>query len=261
MLRAISKRIFRAVDWLWPTPSGPRVLIYHQVGPDNGRQMEVTVEQFEYQVASLAKGWDVVPLEEALSRWDEPGSHRLAVVTFDDGYEDTFQIAYPILRDSGLPFTLYVSSSHVESSTSRYPGLAASPLTWRMIETMVDSGLLTLGSHTHSHADLRQLGPDEIERELTVCDDLISQRVGVEPRHFAYPYGYWSPTADKLVRERYESAALGAVHSARPGSDPYLMHRYPIQLSDGTRHFDARLRGGFLLEERVRRRLRGYRGP
>lgn len=248
-------------DSLWPSPPGPRVLIYHQVGTGNGLQMEVTLAQFEYQLGYLMDEWEVVSLEDAAARVDEPNSHRLAVLTFDDGYSDTFTTAFPIMSSLGLPFTLYVSSGHIESGRSRYPDLAAEPLSWEMIDTMLESGLLTLGSHTHSHVDVRELSAGGIERELARCDDLIEQRVGVEVRHFAYPWGYWSPTADRLVRDRYDSAVLGSVQSSADDWDPYLIHRYPIQLSDGMRYFRARLEGGLLLEERVRRLIRGYRGP
>jgi peptidoglycan/xylan/chitin deacetylase (PgdA/CDA1 family) len=223
--------------------------------------MEVTLEQFEHQLGYLMDEWEVVSLEDAIARSNEPDSHKLVVLTFDDGYSDTFTTAFPVLRSVGLPFTLYVSSGHVESGRSRYPDLAAEPLNWEMIGTMLESGLLTLGSHTHSHVDVRELSAGGIERELARCDDLIEERVGVEARHFAYPWGYWSQAADRLVRERYESAVLGAAQSSASAWDPYRIHRYPIQLSDGMRYFPARLRGGLLLEERVRRLIRGYRGP
>lgn len=244
-----------------PNPVGPRLLIYHQVGAGLGRQMEVTLENFRRQLDWLVTEREVVKLGDALRRWDDAGSERLAVLTFDDGYEDTFTTAYPLLEERGLPFTLYVATEQVESGRSLGPQEQATPLSWEMIQTMRSSGLLTVGAHTHTHLDLSTAGKEVIEEELTLSDDLIETRLGVRPAHFAYPWGYWSEDADALVRARYESAVLGG--STRPGVSrgPHMLARYPVQLSDDFVFFKARFNGGFWLEESVRRRLRGYRGP
>ncbi len=126
---------------------------------------------------------------------------------------------------------------------------------------MLQSGLLTIGSHTHTHADLRRLGREAILEEISEADDVIKRQLGIVPGHFAYPWGYWSEIADRIVRDRYESAALGAASRAVSGLDAHRLHRFPVQLSDGRRWFRMRLNGGLVAEEKVRRRLRGYQGP
>ena len=240
-------------------PAGPRLLIYHKVGVDLGQQMEVTVEDFEWQLAHLEAKYQVVSLTDALARWNEPGSEDLVVLTFDDGYIDTFSAAYPRMSDRGMPFTLYVATEQVENSSSGEEERTS--LNWDEISNMLTTGLMTLGAHTHTHRDLRGCSLDEIQDELSRSDELIELRAGVKPEHFAYPWGYWSKRAEEVVAERYRSAVLGAPFRASYEFDPFLIHRYPVQLSDGRRFFEARLRGGMLLEERIRRRLRGYEGP
>lgn len=221
--------------------------------------MEVTLDDFLFHVEWLSANRDVVSLTEALDRWQEDHSDQLVVLTFDDGYEDTYTTAFPILLEAGFSFTLYVASDQVERA-SKGDGATGS-LNWGQIQEMVDSGIVTLGAHTHTHADLRTIPSDAIESELATCDDLIAERTGVVPEHFAYPWGYWSAHADAIVRARYRSAVLGgSPESSRP-LDPHRIPRFPVQRSDGARFFEGRLEGGFLLEERVRRRIRGYRGP
>jgi len=254
LARQLAKALFALADTVLPSPLGPRILIYHQVGAGTGKQTDLALSDFMWQVDWLVENREIVDLETAIQRWDEPGSERFVVITFDDGYRDTFTTAYPILFRHSIPFTLYISTEMVASSDE-------TSLTWSQVGTMFESGLLTIGSHTHAHADLRRLGREAILEEMGEADDVIQRHLGLAPAHFAYPWGYWSETADPIVRERYESAALGAASRAVTRLDPHLLHRFPVQLSDGKRWFRTRLNEGLVVEERVRRRLRGYRGP
>lgn len=257
-LRAAAKGTFAAADMLHRTPNGPRVLIYHQVGAGLGRQMEVSYDDFVWQLDWLADNRDVTSLGDAIARWDHDDAEQMVVITFDDGYQDTHRVAFPALAERKLPFTIYLCTSHMETREGR-PG--AEPLRWDEVSQMMESGLVTLGSHTHTHPDLRTASADQVERELSTSDGLMISKLGVAPRHFAYPWGYWSEVADPYVRARYDSAALGSRHHAINPTDPHLLHRVPVQLSDRRVWFKRRLAGGLLLEERVRRRLRGYTGP
>ena len=223
--------------------------------------MEVSLADFRRQMEWLSANRQVVDLGEALVGWEAPGSDLLVVLTFDDGYRDTFETAFPVLRESGLPFTVYLATESIETGVPLGPAGAADPMTWDQIGVMLESGLVTVGAHTHRHSDMRKLSTEAVEEELGISDDLIEMRLGVRPTHFAYPWGFWSPTADRPVKDRYSSAALaGSRHSTRE-LDPHLLRRYPVQLSDGFRFFRARLRGGLRLEEVIRRRLKGYTGP
>jgi peptidoglycan/xylan/chitin deacetylase (PgdA/CDA1 family) len=261
LVRTTAKLLFAAADAVLPDPVGPRVLIYHQVGSGLGRQMEVTVEDFNRQLDWVTRNRDVVGFDEAVSRWDDPGSDRLVALTFDDGYLDTYTTAFPLLRERGIPFQVYLATESIETGRPLGPPGRADPLTWDQIVDMLSSGLVTIGAHTHRHTDLRNLPRDAVEEELETSDGLIRRRLGLQPSHFAYPWGYWSASAASVVDARYRTAVIAATH--RPGGrlDPYRIHRYPVQLSDGFRFFPARLRGGLRLEESVRRRLKGYSGP
>lgn len=259
LARVGGKAVFAAADlFLGPWP-GPRILIYHQVGENSGRQMEVTREVFEAQLTWLVTHGTVVGLEEGLQKRGDPASRSMFVISFDDGYADLYEVAFPLMEREGLPFTLYLSTEHVETGQPRIHG--GLPLTWDHVDKMAQSGLMTLGSHTHSHRDLRHASMDQVEDELDRCDELISKRVGISARHFAYPWGYWSPLADVAVRRRYASAVLGGGGPITASTDRYLVHRLPIQRSDGLFFFRRKAKRGMRLEERARRVLRRYRGP
>lgn len=257
LLRQVAKATFAASDLLLPSPQGPRVLIYHKVGTRSGQQMEVSRENFISQLNWLVNNREIVDLETAVRRWTEPGADEMVALTFDDGYADTYTTAFPLMRERGIPFTLYVATDMIESRSA----IDVDPLGWGQIGEMLDTGLVTLGAHTHTHRDLRTVEYEDVLWELKVSNDIIEQRTGVTPRHFAYPWGYWAERAHQAVAETYETAVLGAPLWRSTDFDTHQIFRFPIQLSDGARWFQARLRGGLLMEEWTRRRLRGYNGP
>lgn len=238
---------------------GPRILIYHQVGSNLGREMEVATETFASQIDYLEAEGSIVSLDDAVLRMGTPGDDRLFVLTFDDGYADMYANAYPLLLERSVPFTLYVTTLPIADPSVARP--AALPLNWEQLEEMSDSGLATVGAHTHSHPDLRFLAPDVVADELDESNALIHDRLGVEPRHFAYPKGWWSAGAEPEVRKRYTTAVLGEGPPNTLGTDPCRLHRIAVQKSDGIRFFRRKLATGLVLEDRLRRMVRRYDGP
>jgi peptidoglycan/xylan/chitin deacetylase (PgdA/CDA1 family) len=182
------------------------------------------------------------------------------VLTFDDGYLGVWRHAFPVLRDLSAPFTLYLTTLPIETGAPLHSG-ADQPLTWQVVCTMMESGLVTLGAHTHSHPDLRHASESEVREELEISDALIEARTGQRPEHFAYPWGYWSQSAHTSVRDRYETAALGSGPADMRGLDQGRFHRVPVLGTDTAWAFQRRMFGGFRLEDRLRRGLKNYRGP
>ena len=223
--------------------------------------MEVTAEHFRNQIDWLGENGDVVDLDTAVASRGLPESSRMFVLTFDDGYADVYRNAFPLLRERALAFTLYLTTAPIETGEPLRNDGRAEPLTWDQVADMAEHGRVTIGAHTHTHPDLRSIDEAEVAEEVTVSNRLIEERLGVEPRHFTYPWGYWSPQADRVVRSAYETATLGSGKPVTGATDPLLLNRVPVQLSDGTAFFRHRMVGGLRLEDRVRRLVRGYRGP
>jgi hypothetical protein len=103
--------------------------------------------------------------------------------------------------------------------------------------------------------------PSDVAIELDTSNDIIEERLGVRPKHFAYPKGWWSESAESAVRGRFDSAVLGEGPPNTESTDPLRIHRVAVQKSDGMRFFKRKLATGLVLEERLRRVVRGYRGP
>ncbi len=259
--RQALKWVAASADRLRPGPPGVVVLIYHRVGGDSGLELDLAPDRFAAQMAWLAEHGLVVPLDRALEELAEPGrtGPRRVVLTFDDGTRDFVEHTVPVLVAHGLPATLYLATAFVDEQVPLPYG--APPTSWGALREAVATGLVTVGSHTHHHALLDRLAPDEIARELDTSVDLIERELGTHPEHFAYPKAL-APSADAAaaVRARFRSAALAGTHANRFGAtDPLRLARSPIQESDGMRWFEAKAGGGMALEDLLRRTVNRVR--
>ncbi len=253
--RGVLKRAAAAHDLVRRPRRGLVVLCYHRVGRRTTSRVDLPRWLFEEQVARLVAGSGVVDLDGALTALagpppSEPGA---VVITFDDGTADFVEEALPVLVRYRVPATLYVATDFVERGRP-FPGCGA-PLSWSALADAVSTGLVTVGSHTHTHALLDRLPAAAVDGELDRSIALIGERLGVECRHFAYPKALaGTPAADRAVRARFASAALAGTR-ANPygGTDPYRLARSPVQVDDGLAFFARKVVGGMRMEDDLRR--------
>lgn len=258
------KRIAAAVDTVRRPGRGVVVLAYHRVGGGSESSVDLDRGLFEEQMAMVASEAAPVSIDDglrALEAAERPARDPI-VLTFDDGTADFAEQALPVLVAHRLPVTVYVATEFVETGAAFTTG--APMLSWGALRDAVSTGLVTVGSHTHSHALLDHASQDVATDELDRSIQLIEERLDVPVRHFAYPKARMgSPAADVAVRSRFDSAALSGTRANRYGrTDPYQLSRSPIQQADGTEWFRRKLRGGLRLEGDLRRVLdaRRYRG-
>ncbi len=261
--RTAVKRLALFSDRFAPPPSGITVLIYHRVGGGTDSAVDLEAEVFDRHLAHLVEHHRVVSLDAALTELCGPDPALPGVVvTFDDGTADFTDVAVPILVSHGVPATLYVATEFVEQS-SPFPW-DAPPTTWTALAEAVSTGVVNIGSHTHSHRVLREASRDETIDEIDRSVELIADRLGVVAHDFAYPKAIPpGPAAEVVVRQRFRSAALAGGRVNRVGRvDPLRLARTPVLRSDSHTDFAARAAGGMRLEGVVRAAAAGvrYRG-
>ncbi len=264
LLRTAVKASAAAVDTIRRPPPGLVVLIYHRVGRRSAIEVDLPWSAFADQMAFLASETKLVSLSDGIARLCEPDEvpERLVAVTFDDGTADFADEAVPVLVERGVPVTLYVATEFLDRGRS-FPD-DGPPLSWAALRDVASTGVVDVGSHTHTHALLDRLPEGEIAGELDRSIELIAEHVGRAPEHFAYPKAVMgSPTADAAVRQRFRSAAIAGTHVNKYGrTDPYRLARSPVQVSDGVRFFRAKADGGMGFEDTLRRAVNRsrYRG-
>jgi peptidoglycan/xylan/chitin deacetylase (PgdA/CDA1 family) len=256
------KAMAAAADRVRPPTRGVVVLIYHRVGGGSGTEIDLEPSVFDEQMAWLASSGRVVTLDAAVDLLDPAGSRDGAaapagaddpvVVTFDDGTADLADVATPVLLRHGVPATVYLATRFIDEAVP-FPA-DGTPLSWSAVRDMASTGLVSFGSHTHSHRLLDRLPPDEAADELDRSRELIEDAVDAPVQHFAYPKAVAaSAQVEPLVRDRYRSAALAGGRPNPYGrTDVHRLARTAVQVSDGTAYFVRKACGGMALEDSLR---------
>lgn len=164
------------------------VVTYHSID-DSGSVVSVHPEGFRAHVRLLTdRGIPVVPLIQLLS----PECERGVAITFDDGFENLADVAWPLLRDHGIPATVFVATDWVGRENAWDPSDTTIPrlplLDWTTLGVLAEEGL-DVASHSRSHPRLSLLGADQLAEELEGSRAAIRSELGTAPRAVAYPYG------------------------------------------------------------------------
>lgn len=204
------------------------IFYYHRVAElgfidGNFDDRNVAPSLFEKQIAFLSEFAEIVSLPELPQRLAQNKSSNekpLVSLTFDDGYANFRSNALPILKQYNAPATLSVVTGYMGSTepapfdrwAQKNVG-RVSPESWRLLnwselEECVSSGLVTLGSHSHTHSKASECTLSQIQDEVGLSAEILQQRFGNEQSLvYAYPFGN---TLLGHVSEDYENAVRAA---------------------------------------------------
>lgn len=184
------------------------VLAYHSIS-DRDYDHAVTPEMFEWQLSLLTKHFNVIParkLVEMLREGQRIPKGNYAVVTFDDGFEDNYINAFPILKRLKIPATIFLITSFVGKFRKNPEGMDFSYLSWDQMLEMQESGLVKVESHAHTHRLLTTLSTSEMFAEVHSSKSLIEKCLGSHARLFAYPKGNFDDNVTKVVASSFIAA-------------------------------------------------------
>jgi len=193
----------------------------------------------------------VIPLRSIL----EPGPDDVVALTFDDAFLNFGNAALPLLKDYGLPATLFVVSRQV-GGTNAWPGESAARripvlplLDWAGIAHAAECGI-EIGAHSQTHPVLSRLSPAGLQREVAGSKEDIERKLGVKPLAFCYPYGETNAAVEEQVAATFPIAVtteLRELHRARdrphaiPRIDMHYLRTKGALESWGTPAFARRL--------------------
>jgi len=188
------------------------VLMYHHIQShdaavaDKQTSLTVYTDVFQSQMQYLkSKGYNIATMNDLVNFFDAgtgvPGNSVL--LTFDDGYQDFYTDAYPILQSLGFRSTMFTIT-----------GLVNNPdyLTWDQVGSMNGSVLFT--NHTWSHKSLPLASVSDQQNEISLADTQLSERGLNSPKTFAYPNGGYTGLAASYLQSLGYKIAFGTI----PGS-------------------------------------------
>jgi len=243
---------------------GPGILAYHRIAESVAGQpaptYNVDPKQFRRQLEGLLnRGYRPWALQDLL-RCAEQGDRlpsRVFVVTFDDGYECLYSRAFPVLRQLRVPATIFLATAYLDhpgpfpfddwaaAGSTQVPQEAWRPLRAWQCKAMLDSGLIELGAHTHTHGDFRGQ-PDRMEAEVRTSLDVLRSRFGVRQAGFAYPFGAVDPDLTEAVCRAGATCGLTTANDlVAPSADRFAWGRLTPLQSDTPRMLAAALEGWY----------------
>jgi peptidoglycan/xylan/chitin deacetylase (PgdA/CDA1 family) len=218
------------------------ILVYHSVMPHHPGQTaeqrvfdvddSVFVAQMRYLVDG---GYHVVSFAALVDALEgrETLPNRAVVITFDDGWENQYSHAFPILRRFGLTATFFVFTTPI--------GKDRKLMTWEQLRELQAAGM-TVGSHTRTHPAL----PDyhaALHNEVAMSRADIEQHLGRAPDFFAYPFGAWDAQSAAWAHiAGYRAARTYAGGAWNALSDLYHLRAVPV--TDNMRAFERAVSGG-----------------
>lgn len=230
-------------------------LTYHHVAERAGDRLTVELAGFEAQVRFLAeRGYTTLHAGEFVRclRGEAPSPERAVLLTFDDGYVDTWSYAYPILKRYKAKATLFLVTGWVSEARRRrhtledtwgdMPAATLPPvpphdaaraelarrgpdsplaLTWEEVAAMERSGVMDVQSHTHTHPICRvghEVDEARLRDELRRSRELIERHLGTRCRYLCWPRGWFNEEAIRIAREERYEACFSTIPGANSGT-------------------------------------------
>src|SRR5436853_793216 len=186
---------------------------------------EITPAVFEAEMKELKdRGITVISLQDLLAwkRGEKNIPPRCAVISFDDGWKSQYEVAWPIMKKFGYPFTMFIYTEGVRGGSLGGGGA----ITWEQLADMRDNGI-DIEAHSATHQDLREghtitlaspggkktrtklTGPQYeqwVQNEVVGSKELLERRLGIKVNCFAVPFGTYNEHVRELPRRAaYES--------------------------------------------------------
>lgn len=230
--------VHRDVDVEYSVPEGVSILMYHMIGDMKNNSAVMTEDNLRIQMQYLKDhGYHPITMQELCDyvTKGEKLPSKPVCITFDDGYLDSYTIVYPMMKEFGYPWTLFLITDDVGKSYNR--------MTWEQLKEMADSGAVTIANHTLSHPKLHNLPTRaEKENEIIGANKALKYHLGIDNLWFAYPYGDYDDEVIDICKKAGIKLAVttdaGRVHV---GSYPYDLKRVYIGNNVSLARFMERL--------------------
>ncbi len=190
------------------------IMMYHYISeppPDSDiyrLDLSIEPELFRAQLVRLREqNYNSITLSDLYYAIEagKPLPENPIVLTFDDGYLDNYEYAFPIMKEEGFVGTFFIITNLVEEWNVNY-------MNWPQIQEMKAAGM-EFGSHTKSHASLPGMAAEDILEQLTTSKAILEAQLDTEIVSFSYPFGHFDDGIAHLTKEADYKIAV----TTRPG--------------------------------------------
>ncbi|OFI05511.1 poly-beta-1,6-N-acetyl-D-glucosamine N-deacetylase precursor [Clostridium acetireducens DSM 10703] len=190
----LEKRNFSCSEVIYNDKSIP-VIMYHSIDNKEDSELRVSTNKFLEQMTYLKENnYTTLTLDELYEFFinNKPVPKKSLVITFDDGYRDNYENAYPILKKFDFHAIIFVVTSTIDNDVNC--------LTSNQIKEMKFNGI-DIQSHTLKHDNLYELTYNEQLETLKKSKNDLEKMLNNKVKYLAYPYGMWNDNTIKALKE------------------------------------------------------------
>lgn len=219
-----------------------RILAYHGIECSLTNSYAVSFNNFEKHMQHLSKYFNVISLDQYQKRLQQKKSFPpdTVIITFDDGFKNFYERAYPVLKKYRLPATCFVITSKVESNSAYF-------MYWDELRKLLSDELITIGSHTVSHKSLPSLNESELQKEVGESKKILENNLGIPVNFFSYPWGTlrdFNENCTKVISSFQYKLACTSVNGVNWNhKNPYKLRRTKLEWGDDLSVFSKILWG------------------
>ena len=228
------------------------VLLYHKIDKPAAdarvRGGYTPRARFEKQMAYLKRrGFVFYTASGLIEHFRERGAFpaNAVALTFDDGWKDNYTNAFPTLRRLGIPATIFLVPSCIGAVSDKAQAEGESGRAHLSREEILEMSAhgIEFGSHSMNHRLLHELAPEEVRFEVEESKRCIERILQKPCKVFAYPAGFYSDTARRVIRDAGHIAAFSTIYGPEGRPDIYALNRIEILRRDRfTFQFAAKVR-------------------
>jgi peptidoglycan/xylan/chitin deacetylase (PgdA/CDA1 family) len=217
------------------------ILTYHSIMDDD--KQSLSIQSFKKQMLLMKKmGYQTIKFNEL----DNDNNKKKFIITFDDGYENIFLNALPILKQ--LNFTAICF--FVVSKIGHYNEWDVDKLNYKMLRLMnfeqINEWLLSgfdVGSHTMDHFNLKKLNYEEKIKQIIKPKKIFNDKFNIEINSFSYPFGSYDIESRNMVKENYDFAvSTKRSRYFKNKFDNELLPRVPINRKESLLKFFLKIK-------------------
>lgn len=213
------------------------VLMFHRISTDRRDGLTVTLEDFKKYIGFFKKRhFNFLKAEEVVRILNKEQEHPISpsvFITFDDGYEGTFQLLESVQDELDVPMTCFVPVKYV-GDQNRWDERKEQLLDWAEISVLAEKRMVDFALHSYEHSNYKNLSIAEIKQDIENCKNHWQSR-----KYFsallAYPYGAFDKKEKKQIAETLKTEGIaGAFRIGNRRNywgqlDPYFIERIDIR--------------------------------